>query len=270
MVLPSSRPEDELALGRVREGLRPMRQTFTVVDGGRRVRLRVSRVGVGALLTRYGRFYQSEFEVSDRWRRYAVLFPGELGERLLPRLDRGRALPLRIDSGCDTGQTGGDLTCDCRAQLDRSLQRMARRHRGFVIRVPEQEGKGWGLHHKLAAHWLQEQLGISNLEAVSRLDPGAELDQRTYGGVAAVLRSLGVPLGARLQLMTNNPEKVRGLEANGFRVVREPLVIRPTPLTRLNLMAKQRVLHHIGLVPEEKEERRNAAGDARTRVPITA
>lgn len=125
---------------------------------------------------------------------------------------RGDVL-ARVHSECWTGEVIHSLKCDCREQLDLALRRIVEAGRGVVLYL-RQEGRGIGLGNKIRAYALQAQ-GLDTVEANRAL--GLPDDQREYGVAAAMLRELGVDSVA---LLTNNPAKVAGLQADGVRVSR--------------------------------------------------
>lgn len=130
----------------------------------------------------------------------------------------------RVHSECLTSEVFGSLKCDCKAQLDRALDQLVRRGRGVVLYL-RQEGRGIGLGNKIRAYALQEQ-GHDTVDANRLL--GLPDDARDYGEAAAMLRDLGV---GRVELLTNNPLKIEGLQAHGIDVVRRRphLVEMPKP-----------------------------------------
>lgn len=126
---------------------------------------------------------------------------------------------VRVHSECITGEAFGSLKCECGPQLDAALDQINARG-GIVIYLRGHEGRGIGLANKLRAYQLQEQ-GADTLDA--NLQLGLPADARDYTAAAEILSDLGI---TRVQLLTNNPDKVAQLEEHGVEIVeRVPLLV---------------------------------------------
>ena len=124
---------------------------------------------------------------------------------------------VRVHSECLTGDVFGSERCDCGDQIRQSLHLIDERGRGVLIYM-HQEGRGIGLTNKIKAYALQDQ-GRDTVEA--NLELGFKEDLRDYGIAAQILRDLRVE---KVELLTNNPRKIAGLEVYGVKVVeRVPL-----------------------------------------------
>jgi GTP cyclohydrolase II len=115
---------------------------------------------------------------------------------------------VRIHSQCLTGDVFHSLRCDCRSQLELSLNLIAEEGRGLLI-YEHQEGRGIGLLNKLRAYELQDG-GADTVEANERL--GFEADLRDYRMPAEILRYFKIK---SVRLLSNNPDKIAALENAG-------------------------------------------------------
>jgi len=118
---------------------------------------------------------------------------------------------VRLHSECLTGDVFGSLKCDCGLQLKQALALIGEA-KGGVLLYLRQEGRGIGLANKLRAYQLQDR-GLDTVDANRRL--GFADDERDYRMAAAMLRALGID---RVRLLTNNPAKLAGLEAEGIEI----------------------------------------------------
>jgi len=146
---------------------------------------------------------------------------------------------VRVHSQCLTGDVFTSRRCDCRAQLEFSLRKIAKEPAGILLYLP-QEGRGIGLINKLRAYELQDE-GLDTVEANRQL--GFEADSRDYEFAAEALKALGVN---SVRLLSNNPDKVQQLEESGVRVVeRIPCRPRTSHHSREYLRTKKAKLGHI-------------------------
>ena len=148
--------------------------------------------------------------------------------------DPGEAPPLvRLHSECLTGDLFGSLKCDCGPQLEEALAQIAGAGWGILLYL-RQEGRGIGLANKLRAYQLQDQ-GFDTVDANLRVGFGD--DERDFAVAARMLRKLGQD---EVRLLTNNPKKVAGLEAEGITVVeRVPLKAGENPHNAAYLATKK-------------------------------
>jgi GTP cyclohydrolase II len=146
----------------------------------------------------------------------------------------------RVHSSCFTGEVLGSLRCDCRAQLDAALERIGREGRGVVVYLV-QEGRGIGLGNKVRAYELQDA-GADTVDA--NLQLGFDADHRSYDLAAGILADLGV---TSVRLMTNNPQKISGLQGAGVQVAaHESHWVGSTEHSAGYLAAKKTKLGHLG------------------------
>jgi 3,4-dihydroxy 2-butanone 4-phosphate synthase / GTP cyclohydrolase II len=147
---------------------------------------------------------------------------------------------VRMHSECLTGDVFRSSRCDCGAQLDLAMARIAEEGRGVVAYLRGHEGRGIGLIHKLQAYQLQDG-GHDTVEA--NLALGLPADARDYGIGALILSDLGL---SSIRLLTNNPAKRAGLEGFGLEVVeRVPLEVRSTDANAFYLATKRDKLGHV-------------------------
>lgn len=144
----------------------------------------------------------------------------------------------RVHSECLTGDGLFSQRCDCGAQLQEALKRIAAAGRGIVLYL-RQEGRGIGLMNKIRAYRLQDE-GLDTVEANRAL--GFPADLRRYDVCRPMLDRLGV---SSLRLMSNNPAKVEGLRAAGIRIAECTALVAGRNASNLRyLRTKQEKLGH--------------------------
>ena len=191
---------------------------------------RIRIVARAKLPTRFGPFEIFGIEGRNEKESAVVLLHGAV---------RGQTPLLRVHSQCFTGDVLASERCDCRAQLELSLRRIAASPSGILLYLP-QEGRGIGLMNKLRAYELQDR-GMDTVQANEEL--GFAADSRDYSFSAAALKLLGV---RRVRLLSNNPDKVQQLENAGIRVVeRIPCRPRTSRVSRAYMETKRTKMGHL-------------------------
>lgn len=234
----------------LKHSMEPFSKRFSVNENGVIRYYSVERRGIGILKTEHGKFWQYNFAIDDQWEKYSVIVKAELDKDLLvPVFKNKDRLVLRTDSGCETGQVFGDLTCECCDQLHLALKTIEEVGEGMLINIPRKDGRGMGLTFKLATLWIQDVLGVNTVESASLLAPGGVIDIRTYSGVICILKFFDIPTTCRINLATNNPKKAEVFAENGYTVADyTSIVIEPNEHTEVHLQAKQDHLGHKGLI----------------------
>lgn len=152
---------------------------------------------------------------------------------------RGDDVLCRVHSECLTSEVFGSLKCECKEQLDASLDLIARRGRGVVIYMRGHEGRGIGLGDKIRAYALQEQ-GHDTVDANRLL--GLPDDIRDFTPVRCILSDLGVD---SIALLTNNPLKVEAMKHLGVVVTqRVPHIVEGSAIAMRYLGTKGARMGH--------------------------
>ena len=190
----------------------------------------VKRAADAELPTEHGRFRIYLYDNQVDRMTHVALVRGEIGN--------GKDVLVRVHSKCLTGDVFHSTRCDCGAQLDTAMARIAKEGRGVLVYL-NQEGRAIGLVNKIRAYELQDQ-GFDTVEANERL--GFKPDQRDYGIGVQILTDLGVKT---MRLLTNNPRKFIGLQGYGLAVSEAvPLEIPASESTRKYLKTKKDKLGH--------------------------
>lgn len=191
------------------------------------------------LPTAMGMFAMHGFRESATGKEHVVLTMGDISG--------GAPLLARVHSECLTGDALFSLRCDCGAQLQSAMHRIAVEGRGAIFYL-RQEGRGIGLLNKIRAYHLQDS-GADTVEANEKLGFGA--DMRDYSILQPMFEHFGI---SRVKLMTNNPCKVTALEELGIEVVeRLPHTTGRNPHNQHYLDTKRGKLGHLFDVIEQDD-----------------
>ena len=182
------------------------------------------------LPTRFGIFDIYTFQNEEK-QDHAVLIRGDV--------ENQEDVPVRLHSECLTGDVFGSLRCDCRDQLLTSLRFLGEQKNGMLIYL-RQEGRGIGLLNKIKAYSLEDQ-GLDTVEA--NLEQGLPADNRKYDFAVDVIRYFKI---GSIQLITNNPEKIKFLEEHGIKISKRiPIIIKPTQFDEFYLETKKDKMGHM-------------------------
>lgn len=194
-------------------------------EGVGRQHICVRIVAAAHLPSRFGDFHVVGFSNNRDGKDHAAFVHGDVVGM--------EDVPIRMHSECLTGDAIGSLRCDCRDQLEAALTALGKMERGILLYL-RQEGRGIGLTNKIRAYQLQDQ-GLDTVEANHAL--GFRDDERDYSVAAHMIKSLRVKSVA---LMTNNPNKLRGLEEMGVAISRRiPHIMEANPHNAAYLRTKQ-------------------------------
>lgn len=190
---------------------------------------KLERIAESKLPTPFAEFRITVYRSADS-KEHVVISLGDLS---------GNPPLIRIHSECLTGDALFSLRCDCGAQLESALQKIAAEGRGAVLYL-RQEGRGIGLGNKIRAYALQDG-GADTVEANHQL--GFPDDAREYSLAVEMLCELGL---CHIRLMTNNPRKLDALTADGVTIVeRVPIESGRNPHNEKYLDAKAAKLGHL-------------------------
>lgn len=197
----------------------------------------VARFSESAIPTRHGTFriiiYTSTFDDME----HVALVRGDIKKMPFDNA-HGKPALVRVHSQCLTGDTFGSLRCDCREQLQASMEIISKAGSGIIVYL-NQEGRGIGLGNKIKAYALQDE-GYDTVDANHAL--GFAADARDYEVAALILKDLGAK---KIKLLTNNPEKEKQLSSFGIKIIeRVPLEMSRNKMNTAYLRTKKKRLGH--------------------------
>jgi len=191
----------------------------------------IERIETIQMPTEYGDFQLYLYRSLLDGQNHLALVKGEVAGK--------KNVLVRVHSECLTGDVFGSRRCDCGPQLQQAMKQVSDFGRGVILYM-RQEGRGIGLGPKIQAYKLQEK-GYDTVEANLKL--GFPMDLREYGLGAQILVDLGLK---KIQLLTNNPKKVVGLEGYGLEIVKQvPIRVKANPHNEKYLATKREKLGHL-------------------------
>lgn len=192
----------------------------------------VERVAEARLPTHLGEFRCVAYESTIDELPYLALVKGELSPEK-PAL-------VRVHSGCLTGDALMSMRCDCGDQLHAAMRMIQESESGVLLYIYHHEGRGIGILNKIRAYALQDA-GEDTQQA--NISLGFKPDEREYGTAAQVLYDLGI---RKMRLLTNNPQKIIGLEGHGLSIIeRMPIESPANEENRFYLETKRDKMGHI-------------------------
>ncbi|GEJ44001.1 MULTISPECIES: GTP cyclohydrolase II [unclassified Chryseobacterium] len=152
--------------------------------------------------------------------------------------DFDKPVNVRFHSECITGEVFHSKKCECGQQLNAAMKYMS--ENGGVIIYLRQEGRNIGIINKLKAYALQEQ-GFDTVEANLKL--GLPADGRNFDAAVEMLKILRIK---EINLLTNNPDKLKSVEKSGIVLKRRiPLEIDSNELNEGYLIKKKDYFGHL-------------------------
>jgi len=181
--------------------------------------------------TEYGNFRMIAFsEESTDWMPHMAI--------IAENTDFTKPVNVRFHSECITGEVFHSQKCECGQQLNAAMKYT--QESGGIIVYLRQEGRNIGIINKLKAYSLQEK-GFDTVAA--NLELGLPADDRNFAVAIEILNILEV---TNINLLTNNPEKVKYVEESNINLnSRIPLQIPANDSSRGYLQTKKDYFGHL-------------------------
>jgi len=169
---------------------------------------------VGPIITKWGKFQLHPLKVKNgKWgRHYFLIYPD------LKTLLKQKEIQVRIESGCYSGMTLGDNTCDCLGQLHKGQKLCIENGSGIIINIPKQDGRGYNEDLKMANQKIMDDYDLDTiLTAIMFYGDISKIDKRTYVESIILLKALGFNKH-KISLLTNNPLKIEAFRNSEFEL----------------------------------------------------
>ncbi len=146
---------------------------------------------------------------------------------------------VRIHSGCIFSEVFKTYDCDCSLQLELALSLIQQNKNAYIFYL-FQEGRGKGIQFKMRAIEKQQKENLDTYSAYCSL--GSKPDVRDYNIVVAFLKQEKIK---KVELITNNPERLSVIRNEGIEVYRSKHIVTPNNNNSEYLREKARVFNHI-------------------------
>ncbi|WP_028004519.1 GTP cyclohydrolase II [Sinorhizobium meliloti] len=193
------------------------------------MKMSLPEIAKSPLNTKFGTFDLYDFAWSKNEQDNVLALVADYGDRI-PH--------VRVQSACYTGEIFESTDCDCHWQLETGLRRIQEEGGIFIYMLCD--GRGAGLLTKIRGMNITATQGLDTADAYKAL--GSPLDPREYERAGFILKHFGV---TQCRLLTNNPRKISGLEAQGLVVQRIAHMSKPTPANEAYLRSKAMKLGHL-------------------------
>lgn len=191
------------------------------------------------LVNSFGKFKMGSYKLEDNNKNIIEVM-------LLYKGDLESIQNVRINSACLTGDIFGCTRCDCNEQLINAQKTINELGNGLIIYLLHHEGRGIGVVNKLKTMKIMDEKQMSSGNAFLKL--GFEKDKREYASAVTILKDLNIN---ELNLITNNPSKIKFLRESGIKVKKRIPTISKNKNFKGYLKTKKEDFGH--LIDDESE-----------------